>query len=67
MKDLIEALTIFAKYTNTKFPTNCTNYTLYVDVDESDVSQDDRKRLSELSFEYNILSGTYFSEHFGCY
>ena len=67
MKDLIEALTIFAKYTDSKYPTNCSNHALCVDVGEEAISDKDKARLEELSFEYNHISGTYYSLRFGSY
>lgn len=50
MKELIEALTIFSKYTDTKFPTHCEHDTLLVMVDPGVVSDEDKKRLDELGF-----------------
>lgn len=51
MKDLIEAFTIFLKYSDDYAPLNCEHDELYVDVDPEIVSEDDKKRLYELSFE----------------
>lgn len=54
MKDLIEALTIFAKYTDTKYPTNCVHDELWImDVGYDEVSKEDRKRLDKLGFIWN--------------
>jgi len=53
MKDLIEALTILAKYMDPeeKWPTACEHDVLYVcNVEAEDVSDDDLKRLKELGF-----------------
>ena len=50
MDDLIEALTIFRKYGNPEWPTNCNHDELSVCIDPEIVSDDDKKRLEELSF-----------------
>jgi hypothetical protein len=51
MKDLIEALTIFSKYSDTYAPTHCEHDVLFVCVDPVLVSAADRARLEELSFD----------------
>ena len=50
MEDLIKALQIFLKYGNKNYPTFCEHDTLYVDVDPSVVSDEDKKVLDELGF-----------------
>jgi len=51
MKDLIKALTIFLKYTDTKYPTHCEHDILYIgDVLYKDVSDKDRNELDKLGF-----------------
>lgn len=52
MNDLIEALTIFAKYQKpTKWPTHCEHDTLYImGVEEDAPSEEERLRLDELGF-----------------
>lgn len=50
MDDLIEALQIFRKYTNTDYPTGCMHDQLYVDVNPDLVSGEDIERLDELGF-----------------
>lgn len=51
MKDLIEALQIFAKYTDTEYPTHCEHDVLSImEVDRENVSDEDHKRLDELGF-----------------
>ena len=53
MKDLIEALTILAKYMDPeqKWPTACDHDVLYVcHIEPEDVSEEDTKRLDELGF-----------------
>lgn len=67
MKDLIEALTILAKYMNPEeqYPTACERDVLYVcHVDIEDVSADDIKRLDELGFDPNE-DGVFKSYRFG--
>jgi DNA-binding protein YbaB len=50
MEDLIKALQIFLKYGNKKYPTSCEHDILYVDIDPSVVSYEDKKTLDELGF-----------------
>ena len=53
MKDLIEALTILAKYMDReqKNPTHCEHDVLYVcHIEPEEVSEEDLKRLDELGF-----------------
>lgn len=51
MKDLIEALTIFAKYTKEYAPTHCEHDVFIVHYVGEDVpTEDERKRLDELGF-----------------
>lgn len=50
MNDLIEALKIFQKYTDAKFPTYAVDYILYVEVHPGDVSKEDTASLGELGF-----------------
>lgn len=50
MEDLIKALQIFLKYGNKNYPTYCEHDILYVDVDPSVVSDEDKKVLDELGF-----------------
>ena len=65
MKDLIEALTIFAKYTDSRFPINTYQGRMYVNtVDRSDVSDDDHKKLELLDFDWDEDTG-YHSYRFG--
>lgn len=64
MKDLIEALTIFAKYGNPTHPTVCEHDELYVLIDESLVSVEDKERLKALGFVPNN-NGTFSSYRFG--
>jgi len=64
MQDLIEALTIFAKYTDAHYPTHCEHDELQVAVNPSDVSEEDLKRLEELSFIPDDYD-TFMSRRFG--
>lgn len=57
MKDLIEALTIFAKYTQDDRPTICEHDELIVLVDPSLVSEEDMNRVCVLGF---LPSDEYF-------
>lgn len=60
MKDLIEALQIFSKYTDTKYPTHCEHDILMImEVDEDSVTEDEAKRLDELGF--------FWSEEYECW
>ena len=66
MKDLIEALTIFSKYTDTRCPTICSHDMLSIaGVDREQVSEEDRKRLEELDFIWDDDDEFYFSYRFG--
>ncbi|MFA6605130.1 MAG: hypothetical protein WCS88_03990 [Patescibacteria group bacterium] len=51
MEDLIAALTIFAKYTKSKHPTNCEHDELRVQVDPRKVSREDKRALAALGFD----------------
>lgn len=51
MKDLIEALQIFLKYKDEEWPVHCEHDILCImGVTYEEVSEEDRKRLDELSF-----------------
>ena len=51
MDDLIEALQIFRKYTDTKYPTNCSHDEMAImEVEPSGVCKEDVERLDELGF-----------------
>lgn len=54
MKELIEALQIFLKYKNEKWPTHCEHDIMcIVGIDKDEISAEDAKRLDELSFFWN--------------
>lgn len=57
MEDLIEALQIFLKYSKDKYPTHCEHDQLHVNVDPNKVSEEDKKRLEELSFTPDEFDG----------
>lgn len=69
MKDLIEALTIFAKYTDAEFPTHCEHDVLTVCVDPALVTAVDKARLEELGFhagkEGSDQEDSFYSFRFG--
>lgn len=57
MDDLIEALTILRKYSDTKWPTHCQHDVLTVCVDPDTVSGEDKAWLEELGFHVGDASG----------
>jgi hypothetical protein len=52
MKDLVEAFTIFLKYSQEVYPTHCEHDVMCVCVSPSLVSDEDKKRLCVLGFKY---------------
>lgn len=66
MKDLIEALQIFAKYTDADYPTHCEHDILIImEVDQAHVMPGDNMRLYELGFRWNTDYKAYTSYRFG--
>lgn len=65
MKDLIEALTVFAKYTDDRRPTCCEHDHLYVLVDPEKVTHEDKQRLEDLGFIADENEGHFYSFRFG--
>lgn len=65
MNDLIEALTIFLKYTQTAYPTSCEHDVMYVHVKASEVSFVDKQQLSKLGFEINEEYDNFYSLKYG--
>ncbi|WP_019530629.1 hypothetical protein [Dasania marina] len=66
MDNLIEALQIFMKYKNVKWPTNCSHDVLAImDVEQSEVSKADTKRLDELDFFWSEEYDCFISFHYG--
>lgn len=58
MKDLIEALTILLKYGNPQYPTYCCHDELLIGgIEPENVSEKDKKRLSELGFDVSDEGG----------
>ena len=64
MKDLLEAIKIFSKYSDAKYPTNCGHDSLWVNVDEAVVSKEDIKTLDKLGF-FVDEDGGFLSFRFG--
>lgn len=65
MKDLIEALKIFLKYSDTEWPTNCTHDVLFVDVNPRKVSLSDHRKLRKLDFYIDKEQEGFISYRFG--
>jgi hypothetical protein len=68
MKDLIEALQIFLKYTGDHpMPTQCDEDLMYIGwMDEwEEVTETDLKRLNQLSFYHNKIGRGFHSDRFG--
>lgn len=66
MKDLIEALTIFLKYRDEKWPTNCMHDELWImGVTFDEVSDEDKKRLDELGFIFDNYDDGWKSFRYG--
>jgi hypothetical protein len=64
MKELIEAFTIFAKYTDARC-TGCEHDTLYVYVNPAEVSAADIARLDELGFHACAEDENFYSYRYG--
>lgn len=61
MEKLIEALQIFLKYGNPEYPTHCEHDCLWIcGIDPSVVSEEDVKKLKELSF---FIEDSCFKSH----
>lgn len=65
MKDLIEALTIFLKYDESRCPTGCEHDTLYVYVAPALVSSEDKVKLETLGFHADDDEEHFYSFRFG--
>ena len=67
MKDLIEALQIFLKYGNHKYPTYCGHDELVImEITKDQVSEEDIIRLTELGFFWSeVDDGCFKSFRFG--
>jgi len=63
---LIEALTIFRKYGNPRWPTNCTHDVLWIcGISPEEVSTTDIQRLVELGFDVDEHDEAFQSFRFG--
>jgi hypothetical protein len=65
MEKLIEALQILLKYDNPKYPTHCEHDVLYINVDNYNVSNDDKARLEALGVIENDENGKFMSFRYG--
>ena len=65
LKELIEALQIFAHYGNLDYPTVCEHDTMFVMVSPSIVSPEDTLRLSALGFEASFEEDNFYSYVYG--
>ena len=65
MEDLIKALQILSKYTEAKYPTNCSHDVLFVDVDPELVSKEDIETLDTLGFFVSEENEGFSSFRFG--
>jgi hypothetical protein len=58
MKDLIEALNIFLKYKDVKWPTHCEHDVLHImEVTKEEVVAEDAARLEQLGFLWSVGDG----------
>ncbi len=64
MMNLIEALIIFSRYSSEDV-ISCEHDKMIVCIDPSEVKDDDRDRLRELSFEVHHGDKNFFSHRFG--
>lgn len=65
MDELIEALKIFRKYTDAKYPCWCEHDEFHVCVDPEEVSDEDKNKLEELGFDINEDTEDFYSFRFG--
>lgn len=66
MKNLIAALTIFAKYKDLEYPTHCEHDVLQiVGISEDEVSAEDSAALEKLGFFYSAGEDGWISFHYG--
>jgi hypothetical protein len=66
MQDLIKALQIFAKYTDTRNPTHCSHDVLAVcHVTKDDMTAEDRKAVKALGFLWDNDDEYWYSFRFG--
>lgn len=65
MEDLIKALTIFLKYGNPEWPTQCEYDRLTVDINPELVHHKDIRELEKLGFNVNENDSDFYSYKFG--
>lgn len=66
MNDFIKALQIFAKYTDTSYPTHCEHDILMImEVGLNEISESDRDILDELGFHWSSEYDCWASFRFG--
>jgi len=65
MKDLIQALQILNKYGDPEWPTHCEHDELFIMIDPSIVSKEDKKILKKLGIEPSEDGETFHSFKFG--
>ena len=65
MDDLIKALQISRKYTDSRYPTQCEHDRLAVMVDPAGVTDDDEEELYHLGFVPDVEEQLFYSFRFG--
>lgn len=66
MDELIEALQIFRKYKNERWPTNCQHDVFYImAVTKDEIPEVEQRRLKELGFLWNDTEEVWQSFRFG--
>lgn len=65
MSKLIEALQIFLKYGDPDYPTHCEHDELTICIDPNIVSEEDKKKLEELSFYESEDGDCFYSFRYG--
>jgi hypothetical protein len=65
MNNLIKALTILGKYTDSEYPTGCEHDVLYVYVSPDSVSGEDILMLANLGFDIDEDIDCFYSFHYG--
>jgi hypothetical protein len=66
VEKLIEALNIFLKYGNPKYPTHCERDALYImEIKPDTVSDEDKKKLEELGFIIDEEEDCFMSFRYG--
>jgi hypothetical protein len=66
MNDLIKALQIFAKYTDTKYPTHCEHDIMMImDIEQNEITVEDELVLGKLGFIWSDEYDCFISFRFG--